>query len=83
VRLRDVPFVLMSADPDLLNHAGQLSMFPHVSLVSLPFDFDTIRSVTDAAARSGRAMVWNATWFVDRADRCPHGLPSVGCARCR
>jgi hypothetical protein len=83
VRLHDVPFVLMSADPNLLDHAGRLSMFPHVRLVSLPFDLDTIRSVTDAAARASRASTMHAARFTKRAAPCPHGLSSDACRRCR
>jgi hypothetical protein len=48
MRLRQVPFVVMSFGPNLLERARRLSGHPAVRLVSLPFDADTVRSVVNS-----------------------------------
>jgi hypothetical protein len=48
MRLRQVPFIVMSFGPNLLERARRLSGHPAVRLVSLPFDADTVRSVVNS-----------------------------------
>jgi DNA-binding NtrC family response regulator len=79
MRLRSVPIVVMSGDPNLLHDAGRLSSFPGVSFVLLPFDVETIRSVVDSAVRQN-AMPRS----IRLPDMCPHGFDVADehCRRC-
>lgn len=49
--LRRVPIILLSADGDVLADASRLTRYRSVTVVSLPFDVDTIRAVVDSVAR--------------------------------
>jgi hypothetical protein len=51
MRLHDVPIVVMSAQPDVLGHAGRMPHLAGVTLLSLPVDVETIRLVVEAALR--------------------------------
>ena len=79
MRLRSVPIVVMSGDPDLLHDAGRMSTFPGVSFVLLPFDVETIRSVIDSVVRTS-AMPRS----IRLPDMCPHGFDVADehCRRC-
>ena len=79
MRLRSVPIVVMSGDPDLLQDAGRMSTFPGVSFVLLPFDVETIQSVIDSVVRKS-AMPRS----IRLPDMCPHGFDVADehCRRC-
>jgi hypothetical protein len=79
VRLRAVPVVVLSADPELLQHAGRLSHFAGVSLVSLPFDVDTLRSAVSSVSGVGRPAQPRSSRL---PDLCAHGF-DVASGRCR
>lgn len=49
--LRRVRTVLLSADPTVLGRAAQLAGLSGVTVVAMPFDADTIRSVMRSVAR--------------------------------
>jgi DNA-binding response OmpR family regulator len=79
MRLRSVPIVVMSGDPNLLHDAGRLSSFPGVSFVLLPFDVETIRSVIDSVVRTSAVPR-----SIRLPDMCPHGFDVADehCRRC-
>jgi hypothetical protein len=67
MRLREVPMIVLTPDPDVLQDAGRMSLFPRVSFVALPFDLDTIRSVLHSIARA--AVVSRSTHRAGYRDR--------------
>jgi hypothetical protein len=79
IRLRQVPIVVMTAEPDLLADARRMSRFPGVRLVSLPFELDTILSVLQSVVRPAAAPLSRRL-----PETCRHGFDVVGghCPRC-
>lgn len=79
MRLHGVPVVLMSAQPDLLGHAGSTPHLAGVTLLSLPVDVETVRLVVEAAIREAHRPTSGRL-----ADLCPHGfdVASESCRRC-
>jgi hypothetical protein len=79
MRLRQVPILVMSAEPDLLEDARRMSRFPGVRLVSLPFDLETISSVLHSVVRPARPRS-----SARLPETCRHGFYVVGehCRRC-
>jgi len=78
MRLRTVPVVLLSTDPNLLQHAGRLSHSAGVTLLSLPFDLETVLSAFGAAVQRAQPGAGRLPAV------CRHGFDVVGdrCPRC-
>src|SRR5688500_12682987 len=77
--LHGVPVVVMSAQPDVLGHAGRMPHLAGVTLLSLPVDVETVRLVVEAAIRKAHRPTSGRL-----ADLCPHGfdVASESCRRC-
>lgn len=79
MRLHDVPIILLSADADVLTDAGRLTQHPSVTVLSLPFDVDSVRGVLLGLSRQA------AQRDSMRLPRiCAHGFDVAEgrCARC-
>jgi hypothetical protein len=77
MRLRGAPIVVLSAEPNVLASAGSLTHLGGVTVISMPFDAETVWRVLDSILVEVRQTSASRLPAV-----CWHGFEGDGCPRC-